>query len=192
MEQLREDRRYTYADYCTWDDGERWEIIDGVPYKMFSDPVMMSPAPKARHQSIILEIAGQLRNFLKGKPCKAFIAPFDVRLDAKDDDDTVVQPDISVVCDRSKIDDKGCNGAPDMVVEVLSPSSARHDKLVKFNAYQRAGVREYWIVDPDSKTVAVYLLEGGRFIAAAYGDTDTVPVSVLAGCEINLGEVFED
>ena len=185
MEQLREERRYTYADYCTWDDGERWELIDGVPYAM-------SPAPRPGHQSVIGEIYRQMANFLKGKPCKVFTAPFDVRINAKDNDDTVVQPDISVICDRAKIDDKGCNGAPDLIVEVLSPSSARHDKLVKFNVYQRAGVREYWIVDPDSKTVAVYLLEGGRFVASAYGETDTLPVSVLEGCGINLAEVFED
>ena len=185
MEQLREERRYTYADYCKWDDDERWELIDGVPYAM-------SPAPRPRHQGIIGEVHRQLATFLKGKPCKVFVAPFDVRLSAEDDDDTVVQPDILVICDRAKIDDKGCNGAPDLIIEVLSPSSAGRDKWVKFNAYRRAGVREYWIVDPDSGTVAVHILEGEKYVTSAYGDTDTVPVEVLPGCEILLGDVFEE
>jgi len=185
MEELREDRRYTYADYCTWDDNERWEIIDGEAYSM-------SPAPRPRHQSVIGEIYGQLRGFLKGKPCKAFIAPFDVRLDETGQDDTVVQPDLVVICDRSKIDDKGCNGAPDLVIEVLSPASASRDRWVKFNLYQRFGVREYWIVDPDSGTVAAHLLESGKYTAFAYGDTGTAPVAVLPGCDIDLKEVFEE
>ena len=188
MEQLHEEQRYTYADYCTWDDGERWELIDGVPYAM-------SPAPRPRHQSLVGEIYGQLRDYLKGKPsCKAFIAPFDVRLDAAGEDDTVVQPDITVICDRTKIDDKGCNGAPDLVIEVLSssPDSSRRDRLIKFNLYQRAGVREYWIVDPDTNTVAAHLLENGKYTVAAYGDTGTAPVNVLPGCEINLQDIFAD
>jgi len=93
VEQLRKDKRYTYTDYCTWDDSERWELIDGVPYTM-------SPAPRPGHQSISGEIHRQLANFLKGKPCKLFIAPFDVRLDVDGEDDTVVQPDLVVICDR--------------------------------------------------------------------------------------------
>ena len=111
---------------------------------------------------------------------------------AGSDDDTVVQPDLVVICDRSKIDDKGCNGAPDMVIEILSPSTARHDKLVKFQLYQNAGVREYWIVDPDTKTVQAHVLESGRYFTAAYGDADTAPVYVLDGCTINLTDVFAE
>jgi len=175
--------KYTYADYCAWDSDERWEIIDGAAYAM-------APSPGTKHQRILSELHGQLYNFLKGNPCKLFPAPFDVRLNPNENDDTVVQPDIVVVCDRSKLDDKGCKGAPDFVIEILSPSTARHDKWTKFNAYQRAGVREYWISDPDSKTLSVHVLEGGRYITSAYGDTDTAPVSVLPGCEINLSEVF--
>ena len=185
MEQPREYRHYTYADYCQWDDDQRWELIDGEAYAM-------SPAPKPRHQSIVGEIYGQLRDYLKGKPCKAFIAPFDVRLNATGQDDTVVQPDITVICDRSKIDDKGCSGAPDFVVEVLSLASSRHDRLIKFNLYQRAGVREYWIVDPETDTVAIHLLENGKYTTAAYGDTGTAPVSILPGCELNLQEIFAE
>ena len=186
MAMPRQNKRYTYADYCTWDDSERWELIEGAPYAM-------SPAPSSVHQGISREIAGQLFNFLKGKPCRLFTAPFDVRLNADREDDTVVQPDLVVICDRSKIDDRGCKGAPDLVVEILSPSTARMDKLLKFNQYQQAGVREYWIVDPDTKTVQVCLLnDNGVYVVVAYGDADNAPISVLTGCEINLRDVFAE
>ena len=146
MEALKLEEYYTYADYCTWNDSERWELIEGVPY-------MMSPAPSPIHQGISREIAGQLYNFLKGNPCKLFAAPFDVRLNADKADDTVVQPDLLVICDSSKIDDKGCAGAPDLVIEILSPSTIRLDRIIKFRLYQKAGVREYWIVDPETQSI---------------------------------------
>lgn len=179
----RENSRYTYADYCTWDDSERWELINGVPHAM-------APAPSPKHQNIGFELGRQLGNFLQGKPCKVYPAPFDVRLNADNDDDTVVQPDLSVVCDRSKIDDKGCKGAPDLVVEILSPSTAQRDRIVKFNLYQQAGVREYWIVEPDSKSVQVCILKDGLYFVKGYTDADTAPVTALPGCEVNLQEVF--
>lgn len=185
MSLAQEDKGYTYADYCVWDDGERWELIEGVPYAM-------SPAPTPAHQGISGNIHNQLYNFLKDKPCKLFTAPFDVRLNADDDDNTVVQPDLVVICDRSKIDDKGCSGAPDMVIEILSPSTVRHDRIVKLELYRHAGVREYWIVDPDTKTAQVCTLENGRYFVKGYTDADTAPVSVLPGCEINLRDVFAE
>jgi len=180
-----ENERYTYTDYCTWDDSERWELIEGVPYAM-------SPVPTQAHQGISMELSSQIHNFLKGKTCKVFHAPFDVRLNADDEDDTVVQPDLLVVCDKSKLDGKSCKGAPDLVVEILSPSTARQDRWVKYNLYKDAGVREYWIVDPDTKTVSVNVLGDGIYSAYAYGDTDTAPVSVLPGCMINLNDVFAE
>ena len=183
MEQLREGKRYTYADYCTWDNSERWELIDGVAYAM-------APGASEGHQEISFELSRLFGNLLKSKPCKAFAAPFDVRLSADGDDDTVVQPDLLVVCDRSKLDGKSCNGPPDLVIEILSPSSVSRDKWVKFNLYQRSGVREYWIVDPDSKTVMVHTLEDGRYMTSAYGGSESVPVGVLEGCVIELGDVF--
>jgi len=96
-----------------------------------------------------------------------------------------------VICDRAKIDDKGCNGAPDMIIEILSPSTAKHDRLLKFNKYQRAGVREYWIVDPADKTVQVHILENGRYFTTSFGEAGAVPVHVLEDCEIVLPDVFD-
>ena len=198
MEALRDDKRYTYEDYYSWDDGKRYELIDGVVR-------LMSPAPRARHQDISGEIYLQLRLFLKGKRCKVYHAPFDVRLNADGADDTVVQPDITVVCDRSKIDKRGLRGVPDMIVEVLSPgcmgeqrvsatspSTAKHDAITKFNKYLEAGVLEYWIVDPERNTVKVCLRKDGDYVIKTYDETDDAPVSVLPGCVIRLAEVFED
>ena len=180
---LQETQRYTYADYCTWGDDERWELIDGIPYAM-------SPSPTRTHQKIVGNIYSRLEHFLRGKSCEVYISPFDVRLNPGTKDDTVVQPDIVVVCDKSKLNDSGCVGAPDMVVEVLSPSTARRDRWLKFTRYIKAGVREYWIVDPETKTASVHILIDGAYTANAYSDEDTVPVFVLDGCKINMGEVF--
>ena len=179
-------QNYTYADYLTWGDDVRYELIDGYAYVMES--------PSQRHQELLLEIAARFRDFLKGKPCKVFIAPFDVRLNADSLDDIVVQPDLLIVCDKSKLDGKSVTGAPDMVMEILSTSNSRnkrHDTFVKFKLYQKAGVREYWIVDPDENTVSVYILENGKYFAALYDETDIVSVHVLENCEINLKDVFE-
>ncbi|MDR0491062.1 MAG: Uma2 family endonuclease [Oscillospiraceae bacterium] len=179
----KEKQRYTYEDYCTWDDSQRWEIIDGTAYAM-------SPSPSWEHQSISGSLFNELANFLKDKTCKVFFAPLDVRLNAGTHDDTVVQPDIMVICDYSKLGKSGCVGAPDLAIEIVSPSTAGRDRLLKFNAYQRAGVREYWIVDPDTKTVSVYILKNGEYTAAAYGVDDSISVHVLEGCNIDLSDVF--
>ena len=178
-----EDKRYTYADYESWDDGNRYELIDGVAY-------MMS-APSTAHQSILMELSRQLANFLKGKPCRVFTAPYDVCLSGLgDDDDTVVQPDILVVCVEAKIDKKRCNGAPDFVIEILSPSTIKHDLFTKLMRYQKAGVHEYWIVDPDEKAVKVHVLENGRYVINSYESNYAIAVTVLDGCSIVLSEVF--
>ena len=181
----KEKMRYTYADYCSWNDGKRWELIDGVSY-------LMSPAPSWKHQDVSGHLNRLIGSFLVNKPCKVFHAPFDVRLNAAAGDDTVVQPDLVVICDRAKLSGTGCVGVPDMVIEILSPSTSSWDKVVKFNKYLEAGVREYWIVDPDSKTVSVHLLDNGRYYATNYADTDIAPVHVLEGCMINLSDVFTD
>ena len=181
--------RFTFSDVLTWDENERIEIIHGEAF-------MMAP-PSRIHQEISGEIFRQLANYLEGKQCKVYSAPFGVRLFERDEDspgdvDTVVEPDISVVCNRSKLDDHGCKGAPDMLIEILSPSTLRHDQLVKLNLYQQAGVREYWIVDPMSKSVQVFLLDSEGFlrIHEVYGRTDVAKVNVLDGCFLELSKVF--
>jgi len=177
-------RRYTYADYALLSDDKRYEVIDGVLY-------LMAPAPSVAHQDVGGELFVQLKGFLRGNPCKVFHAPFDVCLNAAGDDDvTVVQPDILVVCDRSKLDGKRCNGAPDFVIEILSPSSAARDTMLKFHKYMYAGVREYWIVDPIEKIVQVCILKGGRYETEALVDPDAIPVRVLQGCRIDMKQVF--
>ncbi len=183
--------QYTFADVLTWDEGERIEIINGEAFMMAT--------PTTAHQIISGEIFRQLSNYLEGKKCRVISAPFGVRLferdgDSPEDVDTVVEPDISAVCDRHKLDKHGCKGAPDMVVEVLSPSSLRHDRLVKLNLYQRAGVREYWIVDPENKAVQVFLQDGSGFlrIHEEYGQGDVAKVNVLDGCFIELSKVFSE
>ena len=185
MEALRNDKFYTYADYATWDTKDRYELIAGEPY--------MIASPSNTHQRILGELHRQIANFLVKKTCTIRIAPFDVRLSAEGDNDRdVVQPDIVVVCDRSKLDEKGLNGAPDMVIEIVSPSTESHDRVRKFNKYLQAGIREYWVISPDSKTVTVFILQNGTYIAQGYGETDTVPVHVLEGCEISLPDVFTE
>lgn len=182
------EERYTLADALTWDESERIELIDGVPY-------MMAP-PVREHQRILMELARQIGNYLTEKKCEVYPAPFAVRLFEQADEDprnvnTMVEPDISVVCDPDKLDKIGCKGAPDFIVEILSPSSLRHDRLTKFNLYQQAGVREYWIVDPDSQTIQVFVLEDGRFQAVEFYNADAVAdVNVLPECHISLSNVF--
>jgi len=181
---IRPEVGYTYSDYLTWDNQPRCELIEGIPRAMAS--------PSQAHQEIVGEIFNQLYNFLKGKPCKAFVAPFDVRLNAESFDDTVVVPDILVVCDRSKLNGRSVTGAPDLIIEILSPFYIRHDTVKKYRLYQKAGVKEYWIVDPVTKTVQTHILENGKYIGRTYGDDDTVPVHTLDGCKINLMDVFYD
>jgi Uma2 family endonuclease len=157
----RDNAHHTYADYVTWPEDVRYELIDGVAY-------LLTPAPTRVHQEVVLEMARQTANALAGKPCRAYIAPFDVRLpktnEADERVDTVVQPDLLVVCEASKLDERGLRGAPDWVVEVLSPATASHDQTVKLAAYERARVPEIWLVHPTDRVVTVYRLE-----AAGYG-----------------------
>lgn len=183
--------RHTFADCLAWKGDERVEIINGEAFMMAT--------PSRLHQEISGEIFRQLANFLDGKQCKVYAALFAVRLferegDKPEDVDTLVEPDISVVCDKNKLDKHGCKGAPDMVIEVLSPSSLRHDRLVKLNLYQRAGVREYWIVDPEYKSIQVFFSDANGFLQTheVYQQGDVARVGVLDGCFIDLGKVFSE
>ena len=181
-------RKYTYKDYLKWDDDIRCELIDGYPY-------MMS-APTIRHQRISRKLLVQLDTFLQGKTCEVFHAPFDVRLyagvsDLADDAvDTVVQPDLVVICDDTRLDKTGCKGAPDMAIEILSPSSTDKDKMIKYWKYLKAGVREYWIVDPDNNRLMVHLLDEDYQVIHTYSSEERAPVNILPGCTIDLQDVF--
>lgn len=182
---------YNFTDYLSWDERDRVEIIHGLP-------VTMQAAPSRKHQEICGAVFAQIHHYLEGKRCKVYAAPFAVRVlddaDTPDDrSDTVVEPDISVVCDASKLDDHGCKGAPDMIAEVLSPSTARVDRFVKLNLYQRAGVKEYWIIDPVAQSVQVFLHNGSHYDAAEYYSAgDIAKVHVLQGCFVELSRVFSD
>ena len=156
-------KRYTLADWRSWPDDERWELIDGAAYNM-------SPAPKVKHQDRAFDLGRDLANYLEQKPCKVFMAPLDVFLPEVDKDrgdatgrDTVVQPDVLAVCDPDKIHEDGIHGAPDFVAEVLSDATANKDFGVKRELYEKSGVREYWIIQPETATVYQYVLEGAIF-----------------------------
>lgn len=190
MTPMPQEQHYTYADLLEWDDDVRYELYSGIPMALAS--------PSDIHQRISGEIYLQLGNYLRGKKCRAYYAPLDVRLFEEDGDhpkdvDTVVQPDLMVVCDQNKVDRHGVHGAPDLVIEIISNSSRRLDRLTKLNLYQRAGVREYWIVDPDAYVVSVYTLKDGVYrTAAAYGADSSIRVGVLDDCTIDLSMVFPE
>lgn len=175
-------RMFTFTDYLTWPDSERWEIIDGVAYNM-------TPAPSIRHQSAVGKIFSRLEQQLEGKPCRPFVAPTDVLLSEYD----VVQPDVLVVCDKKKITDANIQGAPDVVFEVLSPATAIRDLREKRALYERVGVKEYVIVDPVELYVERFMLgdDGTYGRGDVTGPQEVLRIGSLEGVEINLWEVFE-
>ena len=196
LEKIEEKEYYTYADYLEWDEEVRAEIINGVVY-MMSTPLTI-------HQRIVGRLSVKIATFLEGKPCEVFTAPFRVRLFPKEDksDDIVVVPDVVVICDPSKIDERGCNGAPDLVIEVLSPPDREKDRLLKFNLYMEARVREHWVVFPESKEIEVNIYDRGHFIHNIFGVhapdakkdkfiQEIIPVTVLPGLEIDAKDIFK-
>jgi Uma2 family endonuclease len=181
-------KRFTYADYKAWElaPGERFELIYGEPYAM--------AAPNAYHQVILGVLTAKFYNFLEGKPCRVYPGPFDVRLFYEEDesDDPVVQPDLSVICDKERRGPEGGRGAPDLAVEILSPSNTMGEMSRKFNLYRNAGVREYWVVSPEEKSLLVHSFSNGQTSTRTYYSTDTVQVGIFPGLEIPLEPVFAE
>lgn len=162
MSVVQRDAHYhTYADYLIWSDSYGNELVDGIAY------VREPPSPSLSHQEVTGELHRQIANALVDHPCRVYAAPLDVRLpksaEADDQVDTVVQPDLLIVSDRSKVDERGVRGAPDWLAEVLSPGTAKHDRSVKIPAYERAGVREVWLIHPIERTLTIYLLKGRSY-----------------------------
>jgi Uma2 family endonuclease len=180
---------YTYADYLQWTFEERLEIIKG---KIFN----MSPAPSPVHQLVSMEISRELANFLKGKSCKVYPAPFDVRLPHRSkkhkDIKTVVQPDICVICDPEKVDKRGCLGAPDIIIEILSPGNSKKELKNKYEVYEESGVEEYWLIVPEIPAAFIYVLNpDGRYQGVRPSYDDMLLTSpILPGFQLNLEEVF--
>ena len=185
-------KRYTYADYLTWMDDVRRELYNGFIQ-------LMSPSPTRKHQKLSINLVRIYSNYLFGKKCEVYHAPSDVRLPAnkKDKTDnaiyTVVQPDLYVVCDQSKLDDRGCLGAPDFIIEIVSVQNPKRDIKDKFEIYQKHGVREYWIVNPNDENVNVFVLgEDGKYqFGGMFAGDDKIPVHIFNGdLKIDLTEVF--
>ncbi|WP_375438262.1 Uma2 family endonuclease [uncultured Hymenobacter sp.] len=189
--QLDVSKTYSYADYLTWQFDELVELIKGKVRRM-------SPAPRRVHQEISGYFFGSVYAHLLSQPCKVYHAPFDVRLTTAGPNGdaqitTVVQPDICVVCDPTKLDDKGCLGSPDWIIEILSPSTAAYDTKEKFDLYEESGVTEYWIVFPGEKSIAAYVLENGRYQArGTYFAPGDMPVHTLPGLQLQWERVFEE
>lgn len=180
---------YTYADYLNWDFEEIVELIKGKVFKK-------AAAPSRKHQEVSLNLSRILGNFLLGQKCKVYAAPFDVRFSRNPEDskvDSVVQPDISVICDHSKLDDKGCFGAPDLIVEILSPGNSRIELQIKYELYEEFGVREYWVIFPMECSLLIYSLINGKYHPSRlFTPGQKVGSSVLPGFELDLEEVFSE
>jgi Uma2 family endonuclease len=187
LSQIDEKKRYTYADYLLWQFKERVELIRGKIFKM-------SPAPGTTHQKISRELSLRIFSFFDKRPCEAFSAPFDVRfpLQGNEETFTVVQPDLCVVCDLEKLDERGCAGAPDLIVEILSPGNSKKEMREKFEVYEEAGVREYWLVNPTDKTVLIYILgEQGSFVGLQpLTEDQDLQSTIFPELHIKLADIF--
>lgn len=179
-------RKWRYKDIKDWDDDNRYEIINGKLYMLAS--------PSTIHQMIIVKIATQIANYLDGKPCEPFIAPMNVFLDGKvDESSKYIQPDIFVVCDRNKIAENEIQGAPDFVIEILSPSSTSKDKLGKFKQYEKYKVKEYWIVDPKNHQIQMYFLENDKYTdKGKYSFRKPIKSNLFLDLYIDLCELYDD
>jgi Uma2 family endonuclease len=196
LSQLDLNKTYAYADYLLWQFSERVELIKGKIFKM-------SPAPNRRHQTILgnfhISIGGYLKQ--RHERCRLFVAPFDVRLldskkSKKSDQDiyTVVQPDLCLICDESKLDDRGCLGAPDLIIEILSPGNGKKEIKIKYDLYEENGIQEYWVVFPDTCLLHQFVLnaQGKYVLVKIYTDEDIITTPLLPDLELALGEVLQD
>ena len=180
-----ENSRYTYADYLRWEGLERYQLINGKVFQIAT--------PSIVHQALLMELSMQFANWLKGKSCQVFAAPLDVRLfpTADNSDDTIVQPDLLVVCDKEKLAKGFVNGPPDLVVDIVSPLSTYCEFFLKFHDYLEAGVKEYWVIDPEEKKIHVNIYENGHYISSVYKGDGSVPVTILPGLSIALKNLWE-
>lgn len=187
VDQLDPHGYYTYEDYMTWTFPERVELYRGTPH-------LLSPGPNRRHQTILTYVFGSMFFYFNDSGCSLFVAPFDVRLPVSlrpGKVDTVVQPDLCVVCDKNKLDKQGCNGAPDLVVEILSPGNSPREMREKFTLYESSGVREYWLVQPETESVLIYTLDGDRYVThQPKTSPDTMTGVIFPRLELNLDQVF--
>ena len=183
------DELFNYADYLSWKDEKRWEIVNGIAYNM-------TPAPGTRHQQVSGALFATIYNYLKGKNCSVFSAPIDVCLaeNAENEEtiNNVVQPDITVVCDKQKINEKGLKGVPDWIIEIISPSTVKYDFGTKLLLYQKFAVKEYWIVDPFAKTINVYITDNsGKYNPERiYAEMEEISPTMFPDLKINLNDVF--
>ncbi|MFO7824479.1 MAG: Uma2 family endonuclease [Cyclobacterium sp.] len=179
---------YSYADYLSWQLEEMVELIRGKVFRQ-------AAAPRRIHQGLTVALVTRIHGFLKGGSCKVYTAPFDVRLPVSSrkhkDIDTVVQPDLCVVCDPDKLDELGCVGAPDLIVEILSPGNNKKELQLKYDVYEASGVKEYWVVHPDERTLLIYTLEAGKYRPSRlFTFGDRVRSQAIPAFELDLDEVF--
>lgn len=184
INQLDLNGTYSYADYLLWKFKERVELFKGKIFKM-------SPAPNTKHQSISMNLTLGLGNIFKNE-CRLFSAPFDVRFPKRGESQiyTVVQPDLCIICDPNKLDDRGCIGAPDLIIEILSPGNSKKEMKLKFNLYEEAEVREYWIVDPNQESVLINVLENGKYNTQNPIIDDEVTSIIFPNLKIHTDDIF--
>ncbi|MBC7642064.1 MAG: Uma2 family endonuclease [Flavobacterium sp.] len=179
-------KTYSYSDYLLWQFSERVELIKGFILKM-------SPSPSSNHQSVSYNLIGCFYENFKKKPCRVFEAPFDVKLPIKSakKDTTVVQPDLCVICEESKINENCCVGVPDLMVEIISPKNRKHDVQTKFNLYLEAGVQEYWLVDPENRTILIYTLNNSEYIGSKpFMEGEKIKSSIFPDLDVDVDDVF--
>lgn len=189
INQLDFNKIYTYADYLRWRFDERVELLKGRIFKM-------SPAPNRKHQEISGNLYGQLFILVRNNPCKLYSAPFDVRLPRRDEKcneiHTVVQPDLCLICDENKLDEKGCIGAPDLIIEILSPGNSKKEMKNKFQIYEEAGVKEYWIVNPHDENILMNVLENGKYDTKNPIVDDWVSSYIFPDLKIHTDDIFKE